>query len=137
MTDRLRSIVQECERVVGNDADPKFRANIFIPVKNTLRMLFSYNMDNDSDDKLEFPDLSTGVTGACYQLSTTMVCNLEKVAMLRTTRPQAYNRLFNMNPMLQNRIKKDRTWLMTVPIFDPHEVRVLNRPNARQAAAIQ
>ncbi|QPF93319.1 patatin-like phospholipase family protein [Bradyrhizobium commune] len=137
MSERLRFIVQECERVMGDGVEPRFRANIFIPVKNSLAMLFSHNMENDDDDKIQFPDLSTGVTGACYQLSTTLVCNLEKVAQLRATNLAAYNRLFNMTDAMQNRIKKDRTWLMSVPIFDPHEVKVLPQAaRMRRPAAI-
>lgn len=132
ISERLRSIVQECERVAGDGVDAKFRANIFIPVKSTLDMLFSHNMEGDPDDRLVFPDLSTGVAGACYQLRTTLVCNLEKVAKLRATNLKLYNRLFNMTNVMQNRIKQDRTWLMSVPIFDPHEVRVLTQP--QQAA---
>ncbi|HUN82667.1 MAG TPA: patatin-like phospholipase family protein [Phycisphaerae bacterium] len=130
MADRLQSIVEECEQVVGVGC--RFRANIFIPVKNTLAMLFTHNMQNDSDDGLVFPDLSTGVTGACYQLSTALVCNLAKVAMLRTRQPSAYRKLFNMTPELQDLVKKDRTWLMSVPIFDPYEVKVQTKPSPRQ-----
>ncbi len=136
MTERLRSVVEECERVLGGSSGPKFRANIFIPVKNRLAMVFGYNMANDSDDQMVFPDLSTGVTGACYQLSTALVCNLAKVAKLRETQPDAYKRLFNMTQELQNKVKKDRTWLISVPIFDPHEVKVLTKPKPAPASDI-
>ena len=91
-------------------------------------MLFSYNMEGDSDNRIVFPDVSTGVTGASYQLSTALVCNLDKVAKLRISQPATYKRLFNMTAELQDKVKKDRSWLMSVPIFDPHEVRVLTKP---------
>ncbi len=133
VTERLRLIAEECARVMGEGADPNFRVNVFIPVRNTLAMLFSHNMDGDADDGLVFPNLSTGVAGACYQTSTTLVCNLEKVAQLRATNLRTYNRLFNMTDEFQKAIRRDRTWLMSVPIFDPHEVRILTQ--AAQARA--
>lgn len=129
--DRLKSLVDKCRQVMGQGADPKFRANIFIAVQNTLKMIYSVNMDGDSDNGLEFPRLTMGVTGACYQLSTALVCNLEKIAKLREGQPSVYKALFGMPPDLQAKVKKDRTWLMSVPIFDPHEVRV--RPKQRAA----
>lgn len=133
MAERLRSIVEECECVMGSGAEPHFRINVFIPVKNELAMLFSHKMTGDPDDKLVFPNLSTGVAGACYQLSTTLVCNLEKVKLLRTSNRAAFNRLFNMTDEMQMTVRQDRTWLMSVPIFDPHEVRVLTQAaQARQ-----
>ena len=131
INERLKSLVDKCRKVMGQGADPKFRANIFIAVQNTLKMIYSVNMDGDPDNGLEFPRLMMGVTGACYQLSTALVCNLEKIAKLREGQPSAYKALFGMPPDLQAKVKKDRTWLMSVPIFDPHEVRV--RPKQRAA----
>jgi hypothetical protein len=114
--------------------DPHFRANIFIPVQNTLQLVFSYNMAGDSDEHLVFPELSMGVTGACYQLSTALICNLAKVAQLRAQHPNQFNALFGMPAALQAQVKADRTWLMSVPIFDPREVRILPKRRAAQVA---
>jgi len=126
MRDRLRSLTEECDQVVSKAADAKFRANIYIPVRNKLKMVFSMNMDDDSDDNLEFPDLSSGLTGTCYQLRTRLVCNLEKIARLRQTQPTEYKRLFGMTEELQGKVRKDRTWMASVPIFDPYEIKVLH-----------
>jgi predicted acylesterase/phospholipase RssA len=121
---RLRALIDECCNIFAAD-DAKFRANIFIPVRNSLKMAVSVNMEGDSDDKLELPSLTSGVTGACYQLSTAVVCNLQKVAQLRGDPGNSfYQSLFDMPPELQRKVKSDRTWLMSMPIFDPQEVRV-------------
>jgi hypothetical protein len=125
MTARLKLLVDKCQRAIGATADTKFRANIFIPVQNSLRLTYSYNMEGDSDKDLVFPSLSMGVSGNCYQLSTTLVCNLAKVAKLRDEQPDTYRALFEMPAALQDKVKKDRTWLMSTPIFDPQEVRVV------------
>lgn len=134
IADRLQAMVEECQKVVGDAAEPKFRANVFIPVQNELHMVFSYNMQGDSDENLVFPDLSTGVTGACYQLSTALVCNLAKVARLRQGERNQYSALFGMPAALQNKVKQDRSWLMSVPIFDPHEVQILPKHRAPPGA---
>ncbi len=125
ITARLKLLVDKCQRAIGTTVEAKFRANIFIPVQNSLRMVYSYNMEGDSDKDLVFPSLSMGVTGACYQLSTALVCNLAKVARLRLEQPDTYKALFEMPAALQDKVKKDRTWLMSTPIFDPQEVRVV------------
>jgi predicted acylesterase/phospholipase RssA len=130
ITDRLQSMVDECVQVMGAGAIPKFRANIFIPVQNTFQLVYKFNMQGDSDENLVFPTLSTGVVGACYQLSTALVCNLAKVAKLRQDQPDVYKALFGMPQELQDKVKKDRTWLMSVPIFDPHEIRVVPKRRA-------
>jgi predicted acylesterase/phospholipase RssA len=122
---RLRAVIDESRRIFAGD-DPKFRANIFIPVRNRLKMVLSVNMEGDSDHGLELPSLTSGVTGACYQLSTAIVCNLQKVAQLRSDPHDTfYKALFDMPIELQRKVKADRTWLMSMPIFDPQEVRVL------------
>lgn len=54
MKDRLQSLVDECTLIIGEAAEPKFRANIFIPVRNKLKTIVSVNMDGDPDDMLEF-----------------------------------------------------------------------------------
>jgi len=123
----LTSMIRECELII---ADAKFRANIFIPIRDRLKMIFSVNMGGDSDDGLEFPDLSSGLNGTCYQLRSRLICNLEKVGQLRSEHPDEYEALFGMPEELQRKIRRDRTWLASTPIFDPYELRVLTMQEA-------
>jgi hypothetical protein len=81
-------------------------------------------MQGDPDDGLVFPDLSSGLTGACYQARAAFTCNLQTVAAVAARTPPGEPRPFRMPPLLQSRIKADRTWLTSMPIFDPYEVAV-------------
>lgn len=65
-----------------------------------------------------------GLTGACYRQRSRLVCNLAKIVALQEQRSDIYERLFGIPPHLQRRLRRDRTWLASMPIFDPYELRV-------------
>ncbi|HVR09448.1 MAG TPA: patatin-like phospholipase family protein [Thermoanaerobaculia bacterium] len=119
------------ERILGllkfEQSAVKLRANVFIPVEDRLKLVFSCNMDDDDDRTMEFPDLESGLTGFCYSSRRPQVCNLASVAALRQNNPGEYRNLFGMDPTLQGRVRQDRSWLATVPIFDPYEVRFVQQ----------
>jgi predicted acylesterase/phospholipase RssA len=124
----LRTVVETVLAVLKwEQSRVKLRANIFIPVEERLKLLFSYNMDDDDDRTMEFPDLESGLTGFCYSSRRPQVCNLASVAALRRNNPGEYRNLFGMDPTLQGKVRQDRSWLATVPVFDPYEVRFVRQ----------
>ena len=131
----LKKIVERCALVFqGNPAEGAFRANVFMPVVSSRgpvnRLIYSFNMDRDGDREMEFPDLQSGATGFCFSTRSPVICNLRTVSELRASNEENYSLLFGMDPKLQGQVRKDRSWLVSVPIFDPYEV----RHNARGAA---
>lgn len=128
---QLEALVQKCLRILANDQSKmKLRANVFVALEDRLKLAFSYNMDSDGDRRMEFPDLQSGLTGFCYISRRPQVCNLEEVAKLRTDEPDRYRNLFGMEPELQGKVRDDRSWLASVPILDPYDLRFA--PEARK-----
>jgi predicted acylesterase/phospholipase RssA len=127
----LESLIGACNLVLGADAPvARLRANVFVAVETRLHMIASHNMAGDPDDGLVFPELSSGLTGACYQARACFTCNLQTVAAVAGTAP-GRPRPFRMDPGLQSRIRPDRTWLASMPIFDPYEVGMQHGEAAR------
>lgn len=94
-------------------------------------MRFSARMTGHSDDGLRFPDLATGVNGWCYQARSPAICNLQTVAEIAARRGE---RPFHMSRELQARIRTDRSWLISFPIFDATERQPLReRPRGMPA----
>jgi hypothetical protein len=89
-----------------------------------MRLIYGYNMGGDPDADMEFPDLESGLTGFCYVHRHPQVCNLQKIGELRKRDPERYGRMFGMDKDLQIKVKTDRTWLASVPIFDPKELKL-------------
>lgn len=124
---QLKDLISRCEEIfqpVPREA-LRLRANIFMPALRgddlVMRIRFACNMNGDSDADMEFADLRSGLTGFCYSTRKPQICNLEVVAKLRMSEWQQTD-LFGMNPDLQRKVRDDRTWLVSVPIFDPYEV---------------
>jgi predicted acylesterase/phospholipase RssA len=125
---QLEDLVKKCEVVFGANENCKFRANIFLPVwvgyEPRMRLVYSYNMAGDPDTHMEFPDLESGLTGFCYLHRHPQVCNLQKIGQLRTSEPERFDAMFGMDRRLQMSVRPDRSWLASVPIFDPLELRI-------------
>jgi len=120
----LKALISKCLLVLGCTQDEvKLRANVFVPIEDRMKLLFSHNMEGDDDREMEFADLESGLTGFCYTSRRPQVCNLREVDELRKKRPEEYENLFGMPPILQGKVRDDRTWLGSVPIFDPYELR--------------
>jgi hypothetical protein len=124
--EQLRGLLTRCNMLLGaHAAGAHLRANVFIPVQRRLCMVASANMDGDPDNRIEFASFDMGLTGQCYRQRSRLVCNLKELAALQARKPQIYEQLFGIPPYLQARLRKDRTWLASMPIFDPYELRVL------------
>ena len=132
----LQTLVERCIRVMGlSEAELEFRTNIFIPVEDRMKLTFSYNMDTDADRDMEFQDLHSGLTGFCYTSRRPQLCNLLEITKVRRSGRPEYENLFGMGRDLQDSVKDDRSWLASVPIFDPYEVTLspaLQRPAGQQ-----
>lgn len=96
----------------------KLRANIFMPRGQKLMMAYAIGMEHDPDRHLEF-DYDAGLTGRCFRNRRPFLCNLS------FTRQWAEGDLppgaihLGMSQDQHLAIRADRTWLASVPIFDP------------------
>ncbi|MDE2507921.1 MAG: hypothetical protein KGM43_11970, partial [Planctomycetota bacterium] len=111
----------------------KLRANVFLPQGDRLMLLYRWNMDNtpdhaqkdtpeneiDNDADLVLP-YAHGLTGRCFVDRMPMVCNLDAFGLWMRDHPGGdADKPFGFDPATQSKIRRDRTWLMSVPIFDP------------------
>jgi NTE family protein len=89
------------------------RINVVIATtRGTLRVTYSFNMDNDTDDRLEFP-AGSGASGVCWNTRLPVTCNLDDAK-------QTFNSEWRMSKYQQALVKPDLKALLCVPIFAPH-----------------
>jgi predicted acylesterase/phospholipase RssA len=118
----LRSLVTFAENVFQTarpSVDISARSNVFLPFGNEFRMAYRANMDGDPDWDLSFADTKSGLSGFAFTRRQTMICNLEKIGELGGSGNIQPEELFGMDKRLGGIVRKDRTWLASVPIFDP------------------
>lgn len=124
----LRTLIDQALLVLGQvDSSGKpdnsrvlFRSNVFIPSEDVLSIRYAVNMDDsqrDGDRKLLLR-FDTGLSGYSLTSRRPLMCNLEFIGRL----PEALlDNLFHMTAQQHRQVRADRTWLASVPIFDPHE----------------
>jgi len=97
------------------------RSNIFLPVENEFHMAYRANMDDelDVDRDLSFADTKSGLSGFVFTRRRPMICNLRKIGELQRSGKLSPSELFGMDKRLGGQVRQDRTWLASVPIFDP------------------
>lgn len=96
-----------------------FRANIFIPNRQTLSIQYAVNMSSPQDkDRTLALRFDTGLTGFCFALRRPLICNLRRIGELPR---EVLNDLFGMTADQHKLVRNDRTWLASVPIFDPFD----------------
>ena len=130
----LGRLVRQINLVLGHDDNEslQLRSNVFLPSRDTLILRYATNMDGDSDMGLELPTRA-GLTGTCFSRKRPYVCNLDilrcwaKVAIVEF--PESTQ--LGMTPAEHLRIRGDRTWLMSIPIFDPIDSWFLDNPPER------
>jgi hypothetical protein len=117
----LERLVRKALRVLGHPNNDliRFRSNIFIPRKQELYIRYSYNMKGDPDEDLVLP-FTAGLTGFCFTRRRPLICNLSRVADLARRGSLDPDEMFGMPKELHGKVKQDRTWLASVPIFDPY-----------------
>ena len=134
----LNRLVDQVRFIVGKPDGLEIRSNIFIPDGERLVVCYSVNMNGHSDENMVFSSTVSGLTGACYTSRSPLMCNLERVASLVEAKTVDSARLFNMTPEEQEMVKKDRTWLASVPIFDPFDSSygARERPSIHQVTGV-
>lgn len=131
----LDSLIKRCECLFGDEGKRfGFRSNVFMPVLHgevlKMDMVFGANMDTDDDWGLSFDNLSSGLTGYCFTNRRPQICNLEEIAK---SRAKSHSKdLFGMDKKLQERVSKKQTWLVSIPIFDPVEMRFKKKLNSNR-----
>jgi len=120
----LEALVRRAARIFGDatNAESAFRANIFVPSGSELVISYRANMDDpnldtDRDLRLEY---RFGLTGFCFVRRRPLVCNMELLRQAREDEGADPMRLFGLTKEIQDLVRKDRTWLVNVPIFDPY-----------------
>ncbi len=61
-----------------------------------------------------------GLTGFCFSIRRPCICNLYKIGNLANKGELSRDDLFKMPRELHEMVRSDRTWLASVPIFDPY-----------------
>ncbi|MGH7987165.1 MAG: patatin-like phospholipase family protein, partial [Candidatus Binataceae bacterium] len=92
-------------------ANIHLRVNIALETTRTrLRIAYSFNMDNDADDRLEF-DAGGGACGLCWKIHDLVICDLEDAKKTFATN-------WKMNKYQQAAVRQSLRSLLSVPIFD-------------------
>jgi len=121
----LADLVELALLVLGQPNNDAFqlRSNVFLPRKEGLKLHYSFNMDDpetNPDHDMEFPEFTMGLTGFCFSMRQPLICNLEEIRRLSESGGLEPNELFGMPPHLHQKVRVDRSWLASVPIFDPY-----------------
>ena len=120
----LRNLVEKARLIMCRDMTSEscaFRANVFLPFGGSMQLMYSANMEGDPDQSMIFEDQTQGLTGFAFATRRPFICNL-KALMDAISEQVVDNDIFGMPSELHNRVKKDRTWLISTPIFDPKDL---------------
>lgn len=120
----MRSAIDKACLLFGaaDNAALGFRVNVFVPIRQRLVLRYQVNMDGDPDENMEF-SIQAGLVGLCYVKRVPHLCNLQDIAAMDQ---RELRESFEMTADDQARIKADRTFLVSVPIFDPQEMRPID-----------
>ena len=124
----LTSILRQARAVCGGSVPcPVFRANVYVAEGSDLVPRYRANMgsplDTDSELRLGF---DCGLTGLCFTRRRPVLCNLEQFGALfgGAASPDGaalrVPELFGFSELQQGQVRRDRTWLLSVPILDPY-----------------
>jgi len=121
--DVLQSLLKQAQAVFNDatNARCKFRANIFIPEFDQLVLRYRANMDGpeDTDAEASFP-FSCGLVGFSFTRRRPIMCNLKQFATLFAPGARVDPaKKFGVKQEMQDLTRKDRSWLIAMPIMDP------------------
>ena len=127
----LASLVRRAARVFGHPDNGvlRFRSNVFLPNRDRLILQYSYKMGHHGDRDLSFAH-DTGLTGYCFRSRKPWVCNLGLLRQAVAKDPTAL--WFGMTADQHQRVPGDRTWLLSVPIFDTQDCWPERPPDRRR-----
>lgn len=117
----LEDLVARAARVFGDPDNSRlrFRANVFLPEGGRLRLVYRANMADpplNPDRDLAF-GFRHGMTGYCLTRRQPVLCNLTRFEARRAADPAGYAERFG--PTDTWPVRPDRTWLLSLPVFDP------------------
>ncbi|MDY3555754.1 patatin-like phospholipase family protein [Gemmata sp. JC717] len=121
----LAELIEQAGLVFGDTDNSRceFRVNVFIPEQAQLVLRYRANMDDpvtNPDREMEFP-FDCGLTGYCFTRRRPVLCNLEQFAAWFKGHPEnGLEDLFGFTPEMQAVVRRDRTWLLSMPIMDPY-----------------
>ncbi|VTR94015.1 patatin-like phospholipase family protein : : Patatin [Gemmata massiliana] len=123
--DVLKDLVKRAAIALGDPSNSQFqlRANVFVPQGQQLILRYSFNMDDpvaNPDHDMAF-GADQGLSGFCFLHRAPMLCNLQLLDRAFDTADDPA-RLFGFDSTLQGKVRPDRTWLLSVPIFDPYSL---------------
>ena len=96
----------------------QIRANLFLPESQELVLRYGFNMNSDVDRTFKLA-YNAGLTGFCFTRHRPYLCNLRPLRDWAQQTPDRLARLLGMTPDEHLGVRADRTWLASVPIFDP------------------
>lgn len=123
----LEDLVNRAATALGDpkNATLKLRSNVFVPQGEQLILRYAFNMDDpviNPDREMMFR-FSHGLSGFCFTRRAPLVCNLEMSnAAYQSGSATDPVKLFGFDAELHAKVRADRTWLMSIPIFDPYSL---------------
>lgn len=119
----LHDLVAAAVAVFGqpDNGHTQIRATLFVPDGGGLQLAYRANMDDpardtDRDLRLEFWQ---GLVGFCFTRRRPVLSNLLALGEAFAAGELDPEEAFGLTPEIQARIRKDRSWLMSVPVYDP------------------
>jgi len=110
MSLELKMLHSHMQKEIGK-GNIHLRVNVALPTgKDRLKILYTYNMDDDADDRLEF-SLDAGATGLCWQTHDFVVCDLIDAKA-------TFQSKYKMSKYQQALVRSELKSLLSVPIFD-------------------
>ncbi len=95
----------------------RLRASLFVPQDEVLALKYRANFDPADPDFDLVLNYYQGLTGYCFVTRRPAICNLERLG--KAFREDERSDFFALDPQIRQRIRADRTWLFSVPVFDP------------------
>ena len=116
----LHELIERAQAILGPGTHSlHLRSNVFLLHKTDLILRYSANMEGDQDATMRL-HFTAGLTGFCYVQRRPQICNLERIRRLAELGDLNAVDLFGMDPGKHGLVRSDRTWLASVPIFDPY-----------------
>lgn len=115
----LSGLVQRCNLALGlpDNGTCDFRSNLYLPLAGNLHRRFWFNMDPPSGHTFPF---NTALTGYCFRHRVPMSCNLQRLRKA-AEQDKLGEHTFGRDRETHLRVKENRTWLVSMPVFDPNE----------------
>jgi predicted acylesterase/phospholipase RssA len=117
----LRGLIDKALVILkqSDNTHVRLRSNIFVPFSEELIPRYRCNMAGDSDEDLIL-HFTSGLTGFCFVRRCPLMCNLKRIGELAQRGQLDPREMFGMTAEQHAKVERNRTWLASVPIFDPY-----------------